>query len=69
MKLPPSIEALVANYHCRDLPRPLIEMVAHEACRLQREADNKASHKIQMRERTGYIKLIGPLVVPEPDHE
>lgn len=65
MNLPPSIAKIYFTCDGEELVR----RVAHEACRLQREADNEASRKIQVRHGSGsgFIKLTGPLVVPEAE--
>jgi hypothetical protein len=61
MNLPPSIEALVIAA-LDDIDRfellPFTQQVAHEACRLQREADIR-----QLQTRP---EIIAPLVVEKP---
>lgn len=59
MKLPQSIEELIPISEYATITRDMVEAVAHEACRLQREADSR-------RYRGGTVErdiLATPLVV------
>lgn len=63
MTLPPTIEAILKKYG--SVPSPyLVQDIVLEACRLQREADNEAIRRIQIRhsDGSGRMVLTGPLV-------
>jgi hypothetical protein len=63
MKLPPSIEDLVACPPAGCTVRTLCEQVAHEACRLQREADRSLMNNHSDAERAYEALCDAPLVV------